>query len=182
MLQVKENGPLRFTVELTYPAKQIGKEMLREHRLISLSKGSYFNRMTVWYEGMKKKSQIDVCGGLVVHTDHAADLTLADNYIAYADPTDDAKRHNLEIYVAVVFPDGINETRLVRDPRHRKQGIIGNAIGVKRALKADAAFTYWFGASWHKSGTPNRNAWLAQIKQFVSDHQQPLLLSIKRKE
>ena len=180
--EVKENGPLRFSVELTYPAKQIGKEMLREHRLISLSKGDYFNRMTVWYEGMKKKSQIDVCGGLVVHTKRTADLTLADDFIAYTDPTDNAARHNFEIYVAVVFPDGINETRLIRDPHHERQGIVGNAVGVKRGLTADAAFTYWFGASWHKSGTADQAAWLSQIKRFVSNQRQPLQLSISKKK
>lgn len=179
---MKENGPLRFTVELTYPAKRIGKETLREHRLISLSKGDYFNRMTVWYEGMKKKSQIDVCGGLVVHTKRTADLTLADDFIAYTDPTDNAARHNFEIYVAVVFPDGINETRLIRDSHHERQGIVGNAIGVKRGLKAGAAFTYWFGASWHKSGTADQAAWLSQIKRFVSNQRQPLQLSISKKE
>lgn len=180
--EVKENGPLRFSVELTYPAKRIDKEMLREHRLISLSKGDYFNRMTVWYEGMKKKSQIDVCGGLVVHTKRTADLTLADDFIAYTDPTDNDTRHNFEIYVAVVFPDGINETRLIRDPRHERQGIVGNAIGVKRGLTAGATFTYWFGASWHKSGTADQAAWLSQIKRFVSNQRQPLQLSISKKE
>lgn len=118
----------------------------------------------------------------MVHTKRTADLTLADDFIAYTDPTDNAARHNFEIYVAVVFPDGINETRLIRDPHHERQGIIGNAIGVKRGLKADATFTYWFGASWHKSGTADQAAWLSQIKRFVSNQRQPLQLSISKKE
>lgn len=154
-------------------------QKMQNNRNFTLS--HYFNRMTVWYEGMKK-SQIDVCGGLVVHTKRTADLTLADDFIAYTDPTDNAARHNFEIYVAVVFPDGINETRLIRDPHHERQGIIGNAIGVKRGLKADATFTYWFGASWHKSGTADQAAWLSQIKRFVSNQRQPLQLSISKKE
>ena len=157
--EVKENGPLRFTVELTYPAKRIGKETLREHRLISLSKGDYFNRITVWYEGMKK-SQIDVCGGLVVHTKRTADLTLADDFIAYTDPTDNAARHNFEIYVAVVFPDGINETRLIRDPHHRKQGIIGNAIGVKTRphSRRRLHLLVWCLVAQERNGRPGRMA------------------------
>ena len=84
--------------------------------------------------------------------------------------------------MAVVFPDGINETRLIRDPHHERQGIVGNAIGVKRGLTAGATFTYWFGASWHKSGTADQAAWLAQIKRFVSNQRQPLQLSISKKE
>ena len=42
--QILDNGPLRFTAELTYGTTADG---ITEHRLISLDRGSHFNRMTV---------------------------------------------------------------------------------------------------------------------------------------
>lgn len=179
--KVLENGPLRFSAEFIYPTKKIGKETLQEHRLVRLSKGSYFNEITVWFEGLKKKSRIDVCGGLVVHTDRASDLTLANDHIAYTDPTDNLKRHNFEIYVGVLFPDGADETRFVEDTHHVKQGIVGNAVGIKRGLRAGEKLTYWFGAAWNQSGIPDREAWDAQIKRFLSDCKTPLALDIVKK-
>ena len=39
--KIMDNGPLRFSVEVSYG---------NEHRVISLDKGSNFNRITVWYD------------------------------------------------------------------------------------------------------------------------------------
>ena len=49
--KILDNGPLRFTVSLTYETKEFQGDRITEHRLLSLDKGSNFNRQTVWYEG-----------------------------------------------------------------------------------------------------------------------------------
>ena len=49
--QIHDNGPLRFTLELTYAPNADG---ITEHRIISLDRGSHFNRMKVWYDGIEK--------------------------------------------------------------------------------------------------------------------------------
>lgn len=175
--RVLDNGPLRFTAEFVYNTARIDGQDLTEHRLITLDRWSYFNHISVWYEGQKKP--IDVCGGVVVHTDKAADLTLAADHVAYTDPGDNPQRHQFEIYVAALFPNGAaNATKLVRDPWHKKAGIVGNAVGIRRGLKAGECFDYYFGASWCQSNTPNRRFWDMQIAQKLSDIKQPLTTDV----
>ena len=51
--RILDNGPLRFTVELTYSPSTVGDmKNVVEHRIISLDKGRNFNKMTVWYDGL----------------------------------------------------------------------------------------------------------------------------------
>ena len=65
--RILDNGPLRFTVELTYnPVKIKDDENVVEHRIISLDKGSNFNRMTVWYTGLTKPC--DLASGVVIQS------------------------------------------------------------------------------------------------------------------
>ena len=54
--EILDNGPLRFTVSLIYKTKDYHGDQLTEHRLLSLDKGSNFNKQTVWYEGATKPS------------------------------------------------------------------------------------------------------------------------------
>lgn len=176
--QVLDNGPLRLTFKLTYPEVLIEGQRVREHRLISLDKGSLFNRITVWYDGLKRPTTL--CSGVVAHDDDASSLTLASDFVAYSDPTDAPKRHNFQIYVATVYPEGHCKTRFIKDKWHAKQGIKGNAVGMKRNVKAGKRWTYWFGASWCKGATPDQAAWLQQIKALVSRCHSPLHTSVAR--
>ena len=174
--RVIDNGPLRLTFDLAYPIVNILGSEVTEHRRITLDKGAHFNKMTVWYDGLK--DNVDVAGGFVVHDDKPGSLLLGRDYIAYSDPTDDARKHNFEIYVAVVFPDGADKTAFIPDPYHRKQGITGNAVGVRRSVKSGEKVSYWFGASWCKSGTPDQETWLRQITTFISNSNSRLLTKV----
>lgn len=175
--EILDNGPLEFTLSLTYPTVNIAGQNVTEHRLISLAKGSNFNRMTVWYDGLSRP--MDIAGGFVVHTSASEDLTLGKDFIAYDDPTDSYERHNFQIYVAAIFPEGGVKTRFVPDHNHQKQGIYGNAVGVKRGIKAGEKFSYWFGASWCQSGTPDHDFWMMQIERFKQNFGNPIITSIK---
>ena len=175
--EILDNGPLEFALSLTYPEVEIAGQKVTEHRLISLAKGCNFNRMTVWYDGLAKP--MDVAGGFVVHTSASKDLTLGKNYIVYDDPTDSYERHNFQIYVAALFPDGGVKTRFVPDNNHLKQGIYGNAVGVKRGVKTGEKFSYWFGASWCQSGTPDHDFWVMQVERFLENYKQPIQTAIR---
>ena len=175
--KILDNGPLCFTLQLTYPEVDIDGQKVTEHRIISLDKGSYFNRMEVWYDGFTKP--MDVAGGIVVHTQNKNDLTLGKNFIAYDDPTDSPDRHNFQIYTALIFPDGNVCTQLIKDTNHQPQGIFGNAVGVKRNVKPGEHTVYWFGASWCGSGTPDRSFWRMQIKRFDDMQHQPIIVGIQ---
>lgn len=175
--EILDNGPLEFTLSLTYPTVGIAGQHVTEQRLISLANGSYFNRMTVWYDGFSKP--MPIAGGVVIHTPDANDLTLGPDYIIYDDPTDSYDRHNFHIYTALLYPEGDVKTRFVADRAHHKQGIYGNAVGVKRGVRSGERFNYWFGASWCQSGTPDHDFWVMQVKRFLQNAKQPIKTDIK---
>jgi hypothetical protein len=170
--KILDNGPLRFTLQLTYPDVKVNGQTVTEHRIISLDKGAWFNRMEVWYDGFTKP--MDVAGGIAVHTQNKDDLTFGKNFIAYDDPTDSPDRHNFQIYTALVFPYDNIKTKFIKDTRHLQQGIFGNAVGVRSAVPPGEHTIYWFGASWYGSGTPDNSFWRLQIKRFADLLHQPV--------
>lgn len=174
--KILDNGPLRLTFSLVYPKVNISGTDVTEHRIVSLDKGSHFNKMTVWYDGLKEAT--DVAGGFVVHDEKPESLVIGRDFVAYSDPTDNAGKHNFEIYVGVVFPQGADKTAFVPDRCHKSQGIEGNAVGVRRAVESGEKVSYWFGASWCKSGTPDQAAWLTQIRTLIENCNNPLLTAV----
>ncbi|WP_262503058.1 DUF4861 domain-containing protein [Xylanibacter rarus] len=108
--KILDNGPLRFTVQLDYNPFSIGGDKnVVEHRIISLDKGSNYNKMTVWYEGLTKPC--DMVAGVVLHSEDTKSVACGDNYVLYADPTDNPAKQNFQIYVGVLFPNGVKATK-----------------------------------------------------------------------
>lgn len=74
--KILDNGPLRFTVELTYNPSTVGDQKnVVEHRIISLDKGSNFNKMTVWYDGLTHPT--DFATGFPIHEEDTETKTFA---------------------------------------------------------------------------------------------------------
>ena len=96
--KILDNGPLRFTVQLDYnPFDIAGDKNVVEHRIISCDKGSNFNKMTVWYEGLTKPC--DMAAGVVLHSEDTKSVVYGKDYVLYADPTDNPTKQNFQIYV-----------------------------------------------------------------------------------
>lgn len=172
---VLENGPLRFTAEFVYPPAKIdGQDNVIEHRLISLDKGSYFNRITVWYENLKKP--IKFCSGVVLHTDSKSNIRLGNNFVQYADPTDNQEKHGFQIYVATLFPFDRVNTRILWNNQLGK-GITGHAL-CETTIKTNHRITYYFGAGWTGSGVRHQDMWQQEIDTFLAILEAPLKLSV----
>ena len=62
--KVLEMGPLRFSVQLDYNPTVIGEDTITEHRIITLDKGSNFNKSTVWYDGFSTVVELATGQGL----------------------------------------------------------------------------------------------------------------------
>ena len=155
--KILDNGPLRFTVELTYNPSTIGDmQNVVEHRIISLDKGSNFNKMTVWYEGLTHPT--DFATGFPIHEEDTETKTFAKDYVSYADPTDNIEVNNSQVFVGVLFPNGIDNTYYqLFDKKH--DGATGHALGLKRGLKNAEKYSYYFGAAWSKYDVRSYTEW-----------------------
>ncbi len=170
--EILDNGPLRFAVKLVYnPATIKGDENVVESRILSLDKNSNFNKMTVWYDGLTKPC--DVASGVVIHTEDTESVVLGDNYVQYADPTDNPVGQNFQIYVAALFPEGgVTTKKLMYDNPTR--GNAGHAVGVKVGYESGQRFTYYFGAAWSKYDCRSQQEWQNRIDSFLGALESPL--------
>lgn len=170
--KILDNGPLRFTVELTYNPSTVGDmQNVVEHRIISLDKGSNFNKMTVWYEGLTHPT--DFATGFPIHEEDTETKTLAKDYVSYADPTDNVEVNNSQVYVGVLFPYGIDNTYYqLFDQKH--DGATGHALGLKRGLKNGERYSYYFGAAWSKYDVRSYGEWQLRIKEYLEALKTPL--------
>lgn len=170
--RIHDNGPLRFTVELVYnPTTAAGQKNIVEHRLLSLDKGSNFNKMTVWYEGLTKP--IDIASGVVIHVEDTQTVKCGRDFVAYADPTDNPAAQNFQIYVAALYPNGISETKqlMLDTPMN---GIAGHAIGILKDYSNAQRYTYYFGSAWSKNDVRNFDEWVLRINSFLDALHSPL--------
>ena len=175
--RILDNGPLRFTVELTYNPSTVGDmKNVVEHRIISLDKGSNFNKMTVWYDGLTTPT--DFATGFPIHEEDTETKTFAKDYVSYADPTDNVEVNNSQVYVGILFPKGIDHTYYqLFDKKH--DGATGHALGLKRGLKNGEKYSYYFGAAWSKYDVRSYAEWQIRIKDYLDALKNPLQVEIK---
>lgn len=160
---ILDNGPLRFTVCLEYGKNADG---VVEHRVISLDKGSHFNKIKVWYDDMNTSTTF--CSGVVLNG-KGTEAT-GNNWVAYADPTDRPDVHGSEIYVAALFPNNNVKTGKTPDSR--------NLVGVIDGYKGEP-ITYYAGAGWSRYDVSNFTVWTQLVAEFLNEIKQPLTISIR---
>ncbi len=173
--KILDNGPLRFTVELVYNSTTIGENTnVVEHRIISLDKGSNFNKMEVWYEGLSHL--YDVASGVVLHGQEDR-VVLGKNYVQYADPTDAPKRNNSEIYVACLYPNG-NVTTMIQKEDKSKGINASHALGINKGYKQGDKFVYYFGSAWSEYDCRSQAEWQLRINEYLESLKNPLIVEI----
>lgn len=162
---ILDNGPLRFTVCLEYGDNAEGTNM-REHRIISLDKGSHFNKITVWYDSIR--TPLTFCSGVVLNG--KGTLYKGDGFVAYADPTDRPDVHGSEIYVAALFPYNGVTTGTTPDGK--------NAVGMIADYKGEPV-TYYAGAAWSRYDIADFDIWKLTVKAAMDAYKNPLKVEIK---
>ncbi len=175
--EVLENGPLRFSVKLTYgPIKVDGDSAVVETRVISLDRGSWLNRTTVSYSGLSADKR--VAPGIVVHRQNPEGyhLDVENGFMSYADLTENAEAGNGTIFVGIVSPDSESfEYKPLDEPR-------GDAVGHILASKGYADgedFTYWWGSGWSKGGMPDSESWNSHLMRFAQGLATPLQVVVE---
>ena len=162
--KILDNGPLRFTVELIYHPNSDG---ITEHRLMSLDRGSHYNKITVWYDNIKKPTAW--ASGVVLNGN--GQLELGKDYVLYADPTDNPKVHQSQIYVGTLFPGGVDETTMLKGNKNHGIGIVKKYTG--------KPYTYYFGSAWSNNDVRTMAEWLLLAKTYLDNIKNPLTIEIK---
>lgn len=174
--QILDKGPLRFTVKLVYNPATVGKDKkVVETRILSLDKGSNFNKMTVSYSGLGDTATM--CAGVVLHSEDVKSVKIGSDFVSYADPTDNPQAQNFQIYVAALFPNGVDKTKEIMD-EHPTNGNAGHLVGVRRCVNGEP-YTYYFGSSWSNYDCMTFDEWNARVATTLSQLQRPLTVSIK---
>lgn len=172
--EIEDNGPLRFTVRLTYPPARIGSDTaVVETRLISLDAGSQLNRTVVKYNGLSQPTPM-VCG-LVMHApSHEFEADAAQGYIAYAEQED---ADNGRIYVGAVFPDSPEKAGPVSFPQAEKafRRAEGHVLAESLYRPADEYVYYW-GAGWSRWGFDSPAAWYKYVREEACKRREPLII------
>ena len=174
--KILDNGPLRFTVQLDYNPFNIGDDKnVTEHRIISCDKGSNFNKMTVWYDGLTKPR--DMVAGVVIHSEDTKSIVCGANYVLYADPTDNPAKQNFQIYVGVLFPNGVKNTKSIMYDTPTN-GNAGHGVGMI-TYQPNEKYTYYFGSAWSKNDVRTMNEWILRSEESLKAIQEPLKVTVK---
>jgi len=174
--KILDNGPLRFTVQLDYNPFTIGSDKdVTEHRIISLDKGSNFNKMTVWYEGLTKPTEM--VAGVVLHSEDTQSVLCGDNSVLYADPTDNPTKQNFQIYVGVLFPNGVKATKTMMYDKP-ENGNAGHGVGVITYQPCEK-YTYCFGSAWSKNDVRSFTEWILRSAEYLDALHSPLKVTVE---
>lgn len=173
--RILDNGPLRFSVYLKYRPTVIDGDTVVENRIISLDMGSNFNKMTVWYDGLKHPH--DLAAGVVVHTADTESVATGKEYVQYADPTDQPEAYNYQLYVGCLFPNGA-QTKYLKMEKPQG-GNAGHAIGIVKNLKDGEHYTYYFGSAWSKYDVRTQNEWQLRINETLEALHSPLQITMQ---
>lgn len=168
--QMLDLGPLRMSVQLNYHPVEVEGDSITEHRIITLDKGSNFCRMTVSYDGVSRPKKL--AAGIVLHTDRPGDLVLAKDHLLYVDPTDNVPVNNCQLFLGLLFPNSLVETKIMgQSGAQHAVGIIDNYVGTP--------YTYYFGSAWSKFDVRTLAEWQQRTDWTLRNIRQPLQVCIK---
>ncbi len=173
--EILDNGPLRFTVKLTYHPQAVdGDTAVVETRLITLDAGSQLNRIAVGYENLSKPAPIVT--GIVLHAPSDAYMTEAGKgYIAYAEPASEA---NGQLFVGAAFPvtNRLKEAKAIyfSDTEKKERGNANGQLLAYGIYQPGTTYTYYAGGGWSKWGFPNAEAWYQYMDTFTQRIKQPI--------
>lgn len=181
--EILENGPLRFTVKLTYAPTAIKDDAaVTETRIISLDKGSQLNKTVVTYMGLSATTP--VAAGIVIHPENPEAYTLAaqEGYVTYTDLSDNITNGNGIIYLGVAFPDEMKEAKTLLFSEEESKNERGGATGHVLAIadyQPNTEFTYYWGSGWSKYGFESQEAWEKYMQAFAQKVRNPLKVTVR---
>lgn len=181
--KILNNGPLRFTVKLTYAPLTVKNDSdIIEIRVITLDKGSYLNRTEVVYKNLSEETF--VVSGIVIHPQNPNGFYFSskERYIAYADSTDCTDCDNGIIYLGVAFPPSLKDAYVQWFPETEKpfrSGALGHVLGIN-TYTPNTTYTYYWGSGWSKGDVSGIEVWKEYLKEYAAKIAAPLKIKITK--
>jgi hypothetical protein len=97
--------------------------------------------------------------------------------VLYADPTDNPKAQNFQIYVGALFPNGVKATKALL-LKEAANGIAGHAVG-SVAYQPGSKYTYYFGSAWSKNDVRTMSEWKLRSSEYMDALHTPMKVVIK---
>ena len=183
--EILENGPLRFTLKLTFrPFAAGGCKNITETRILSVDLGSYFTKTSVTYENLDKEMPI-VTGIVVQDMDGKSVGNAEKGFIAYPAPTINYDRQrvvdNGTIFVGHAFPYELNDTALTYfsdEERQLRGGAMGHILA-HSTYSPETPFVYYWGFGWDHATFETYEQWLEYLEAYSEMVQNPLIVTMK---
>lgn len=176
--EILDNGPLRFSVKLTFNPLTVKNDTnVVETRIITLDAGSHFNRTVVSYQNLSEASPI--VAGIVLHDDTPATTAPEKGYITYKDPTTGAD--NGELYLGLAFPTAVQDMKTVLfspDEKKQRNNAEGHVLAYKN-YEPGSEYVYYWGYGWNRSDMESIDVWNQYVADFADRIQHPLKVTVK---
>lgn len=162
--KILENGPLRISFELEYAPFSIGKNNVKEKRIISLDAYSQLNKIEEVFESSEKEFPVAV--GFVLRDEQDKKIVTSPekSVIAYEEPLNE--KHGT-VYVGAIYPKKFTETKEAQ----------GHFLGIT-TYKGNK-ITYYAGAGWSKFGFSSLKEWQDYLVTQNKKISNPLIISVK---
>lgn len=182
--EILENGPLRFTLQLTFrPFSIAGHENIIETRVLSIDLGSYFTKTQVFYTNLDCPMPI-VTGIVVQDKDEKSVGDAQKGYIAYPAPTINFDRQrqvdNGTIFVGHAFPFELEKTGITyfsEAESKAKGGSKGHNLA-HSVYSPGTPFVYYWGFGWSHSTFESYEQWIEYLDKFSAQIKNPISVSV----
>ena len=178
--EILDNGPLRFTIKLTFRPFSIGtSENVVETRVISLDLGSHFNKTVVSFDGLDSPNPI-VTGIVVQDKDGKSTGDAAKGYITYPAPTMNFESYkevdNGTVFIGHVFPEELESTELryFSDKESKDRGGAKGHILAHSTYDPAKPFVYYWGFGWNFWNIETYEEWLSHVEAFSTQLRNPI--------
>ena len=178
--EILDNGPLRFTIKLTFRPFSIGtSENVVETRVISLDLGSHFNKTVVSFDGLDSPNPI-VTGIVVQDKDGKSTGDAAKGYITYPAPTMNFESYkevdNGTVFIGHVFPEELESTELryFSDKESKERGGAKGHILAHSTYDPAKPFVYYWGFGWNFWNIETYEEWLSHVEAFSTQLRNPI--------
>ena len=198
--EILDNGPLRFTVRLTFketplsyeieessqegvaPVKKQIVDTLTEVRLITLDAGSRLNKTVVTYNGLSRDLKL-ISGVVVRNNDGELHTGIDKKYISYVAPTNidpsvsDTDVDNGNLFLGQVYAQAASGTKMEHYDFNGKD--FKHFVAETTYSKDSKGFTYWWGFGWDKADMLNVEDWNNYLDNFSASISAPVKVKAK---